>query len=191
MRGNRLSVAKLTPLEWLSDLEQRAKVETGLACRDHHLGGRGKADAVEEVVQQLGGVPRAARAHVDDARSERREQRSHRVERRLRAARHDRQRSLLGRGRAAGDPGVDELDARCREAGVQGDRRARARACSGRRRAGQRGQCRGGRRRRARRARRPGCRGARAGRSSVSETSAARLAAGLTPTISARSGSRS
>ena len=191
MRGNRFNVAKLTPLEWLTTSRNVSEVEPGLSRRDHHLGCRGEADAVEEVVQQLGGVPGAAGAHVVDAGRERLEQRSHPVERRLRPARHDRQRSLLGRGSAARDAGVDELDAALREAGVQRDRRAR----------------RGGAqidddltrpavledavRARARPTRRPGCRGARAARSSVSATSAARLAAGLTPTISARSGSRS
>ena len=80
MLGKRLSVAKLTPLEWLRTSRNETEVEARLARRHHHLGRRGQADAVEEVVEQLGRVPCAALAHVDHARAEGREQRPDRVD---------------------------------------------------------------------------------------------------------------
>ena len=48
------------------------QLEPGLARGDHHLGGRGQADPVQEVVQQLRRVAGPALAHVVDARAERR-----------------------------------------------------------------------------------------------------------------------
>src|SRR6266545_3488481 len=101
-RGSRSG--RRTPARAVEDVEQRAKVESGLASRDHHLRGRGEADAIEEVVQELRRVPRAGRAEVVDARAEGLQQRAHSLERLLRAAGHDRQRPLLGRRGAARDP---------------------------------------------------------------------------------------
>ena len=43
----------------VDDVEQLREVEIGLLRGDHHLGRRGEADRVEEVVEQLGDVARS------------------------------------------------------------------------------------------------------------------------------------
>ena len=94
----------------VEDLEQRAQVETRLARGDHHLGGRGQADPVEEVVEQLGRVP-APLAPMWTTRELKVSSTGLTASTASAvAAGHHRQRPLLGGRRAAGDPGVDELD---------------------------------------------------------------------------------
>ena len=127
MRGNRFSVAKLTPLEWLRTSSSCGEIEARLARGHHHLRGGGEAHAVEEVVEQLRDVAGPGGAHVVDAARERLEDRAHRVERLRRAAGHDREGPLLGSGRPARDAGVDELDAPLGESGMDSGARAGSR----------------------------------------------------------------
>ena len=106
-------------------VEERVEVEPRLLRGDHHLGRRGEADAVEEVVQQLGHVAGAAGSHVEDLRAERVEDRAHALQRVLRAPGHQRERALLGGGGAPGDAGVEVLGALLGEVGVDCLRRRR------------------------------------------------------------------
>ena len=90
----------------VDDVQQLGQVEPGLLARHHDLGRRGQRDAVEEVVEHLGHVARAAAAHVVHVGAERVEQRFYLRQRGFVAADHQGQRALLGSRGAAGDPGV-------------------------------------------------------------------------------------
>ena len=113
------------PAGGVDHVEHGREVEPGLARRDHYLGGRRERHRVQEVVQQLGGVPGAARAHQHDLRRDRPEHPAHRLQRRGGTADHDRQRPLLCGCRPAGDPRVQVLDPAFGERGVDPLRRGR------------------------------------------------------------------
>ena len=93
------------------------------------------------------------------------------------------ERPLLGGRRAAGDAGVDELDAALARARRGSDASSSAPPCSGRRRSAPvGGRSQHARRRRTRRPRRPCCRAARGRRRRPPPTSSAIEAAGEIPT---------
>ena len=107
----------------VEDVEQLLQVEPRLSRRHHHLGGRGQADAVQEIVQQLRDMPRPAGPHVEDLLAEAPEERLDPLQGLLLASHHDGQRSRLGPLRSARDSRVEEGDALRRQLVMDADAR--------------------------------------------------------------------
>jgi hypothetical protein len=97
------------------------EIEPGLLARDHHLGGRRQAHCVQEVVEQLGRVTRAALAHGERLRGDRFEDPLDCFDSSGVPADHQRERALFRRGGAAGDAGIDVLHAALLEQRVEPD----------------------------------------------------------------------
>ena len=99
----------------------------GLLARHHDLGRGRQRHRVEEVVEQLGGVAGPGAAAVEDVAADQFEDRPRGLQGGRRAADHQRERALLGRRGAAGDPGVQVVDVELGQPGADPPGRLRRR----------------------------------------------------------------